>query len=307
MFLGNGEQILMINNKTGIFIVLLFCMFAGAAKGERESSGFFRFVVMSDLNPGCGETSVTGDFKKTNDVVINKIKPSFILIAGDMIGVMKGDNCLPPSAYPKMWKSFFAEIERYYEAGIPVYISAGNHDAGYKDALGIYRAEWSDYQHKPLNTIGDFPLYYSFNIKNNHFISMPVYKLPVENEALVWLEQDLNQARKQYENVFVFQHVPVKGAGCKGEPGIGRTYAEMLKGKVGAVFTGHEHCYRDMDAFGVRQITGGPAGDPSPRGVNKDMNFLVVDVKGKNDFTVYPAVKKSGYLKTFEGKDIPIY
>ncbi|MFC1522732.1 metallophosphoesterase family protein [Elusimicrobiota bacterium] len=290
--------------------------FADEPFGPAERAPF-RFAVISDLNPSCARISATAGLKKTIEVISSKINPLFVLIAGDMIGMSKGKKCLQASSYPKMWDAFMAEIEKLSEADIPVYVSPGNHDASYYNAaFREYEKVWMRYPHKP--DFGDndyYPFHYSFNIRGNHFISMPAYDLWFKgnvSKAKGWLIKDLEKVEEkkvseEYDNVFLFQHVPIRDPKCKkgNEKIRDEKYAPILNGKVDVVFAGHQHCYRDDYADGVRQIVSGPSGDPSARGKNADMNFLVVDVFGPKDFKVYAVTEDSDYTMTFDGTALP--
>jgi hypothetical protein len=139
------------------------------------------------------------------------------------------------------WTNFKTHVDTY-SPNIPVYISAGNHDAGQSGKTYEY----------PIQYTGN-PLYYSFEQGDDVFImfGMTCWNAPpFSDESLQWLYETLEVNRNK--RCFVFQHAMRKGHAGDAS---GRYSWDALNNTNGKVFLslmehyknvlwfhGHSHC-----------------------------------------------------------------
>ena len=159
--------------------------------GSKSAAKTFKFVQMCDTQLGFGnyERDVA-NFKQAVSQ-INKLKPDFAAICGDLVQV--ADE-----------KSFcdFNEIKSGFD--VPCYCVAGNHDVGVKptaESLGYYRE----------NIAQD---YYCFEHKGYTFavVNTSLWKGALEGETEkhdLWFKQVISDAREKNSPIFVFGHYPL--------------------------------------------------------------------------------------------------
>jgi 3',5'-cyclic AMP phosphodiesterase CpdA len=220
------------------------------------------FVQLAD--PQFGAVTGNGDFSQETAnyefavANINRLKPQFVVICGDLIN-KEGD----PAQLAE-----FKRITARIDPSIAVYTVAGNHDVGNNPTQALV----ADYR----RNIG--PDYYSFRqgeiyglVLNSSVISAPEQVQAIANEQEAWLREELTKARASgAKHVVVFQHhswfleKPDEPAQYFNIPLEQRQrYLKLLKDSgVRYVFAGHYHrnaLGRDGD---LEMVTNGPVSRP---------------------------------------------
>lgn len=248
------------------FILFLSFAFAYADSPDDE----FSFAVIGDTRPTESFGKIPEIFSKAIEK-INSLKPDFVVHVGDCICL--GMNDANISGIETQWNAFKDSTKRL---SAPLYMVVGNEDV------------WSVKSEYYFKKLFGPKLYYSFDYKNSHFIilnsELAGRANDIPEEERLWLENDLEATNK--EHIFVFLHRPIfsfKHAWRMSEKT--RDYLKNLFSKynVKAVFSGHEHLYREDIYGGVKYyITGGGG---APLHVSADeggfYHFLVVKVKGE--------------------------
>ncbi len=220
------------------------------------------FIQLAD--PQFGAVTNDGDFSQETAnyeftvANINRLKPKFVVICGDLIN-KPGDP-----AQLAEFKRITAKIDR----SIPVYAVPGNHDVGNDptpESVAAYRA-----------ALGAD--YYSFRqgdiygiVLDSSVISSPTSVQTIANEQEAWLTAELAKAKTSgARHIVVFQHhswfleTPDEPAQYFNIPLAQRQrYLKLLKESgVRYVFAGHYH----RNAFGkdgdLEVITNGPVSRP---------------------------------------------
>ena len=163
------------------------------------------------------------DFVRALNYLNSEEKVDFICISGDM----------GSSGTDAEWASYKNYVDTY-SPNTPVYISAGNHDAG-QSARKSY-----DY---PIPYTGN-PLYYSFTQGDDVFIIFGISLWgdpPFTNESLQWLYETLEANRNK--RCFVFEHF-MRYNGCGNANGT--YYADNLNNTNGKVFLSLMEHYKNV-------------------------------------------------------------
>lgn len=203
-------------------------------------------IVISDLNGRYGSTEY-GEFVHAAVREIIDRRPDIVLSTGDMVaGQREGLD------YRAMWQSFHAAVTRpLAQAGIPLLITPGNHDAAtsarFAHERAIFVDEWN--LHRPkIEFVDDsnYPIRYSAVMGSTFFISLDATAVgALPREQMVWLERQL-AASQDYDNRIVFGHVPLWASSIpKRREIIGDPALEELfnKYRVSAYISGHHHSY----------------------------------------------------------------
>ena len=250
---------------------MLSLAFITPVKGECQTIKPFRFVLYGDTRDGHKM------HKKICDAIV-KSAPAFVIHTGDLVASGANDS---------QWRTF-DEITAEMRNKFPFYPARGNHDVGGKGYEAHVVAP---------NTSGG-KLYYSFNYGNSHFIALAVDEVSVYKEKskqYVWFENDLKEARKKAEHIFVFFHVPPYSIGSHGSDFAVREQLEPLFVRYGvrAVFNGHDHIYYRTIRNGIPFIVSGGGGaplyypDPKKGAIEGDKwervnHYCIIEVKGES-------------------------
>jgi 3',5'-cyclic AMP phosphodiesterase CpdA len=224
-----------------IHIILVFLFYGCGAKGNSSSDKSFFFVQLSDPQIGFYPDSIKQEIASYEKAVfeINRLKPDFVVITGDLVNVSNNKNQLTE----------FHRITSMINQDIPVYYTPGNHDVG----------------NKPTKTDIDFyKLIYgydrfSFKYKGSRFIGFDSNIIVAKTPKLVekqyhWLEKQLKHASGA-KHIILFCHTPFflhnfnapEKYYSKTEPidmslaTRGKYFSLFSKYHVDAIYAGHWH------------------------------------------------------------------
>ena len=208
------------------------------SKADEEK---FSFVVIGDSRDG---------YAIYEEMIPNILNTNldFVIHTGDMVNIGKN---------PEEWVEFALASKPLLEHPINpplacfVYPTIGNHELWDDFNLRNLKNYFELFNKPPINN-----LYYSFDYKNSHFISlfMPdefTYPIDIEegSEMHSWLENDFKVANEnpQIKWKFAFFHAPIfsntEMHGCTEK--IQKAVVPLLNQyKVDAVFNGHSHAYQ---------------------------------------------------------------
>lgn len=191
----------------------LALLFVGGA-GAWSADDSLVVIVLSDLNSAYGtigyhENVVDG----VRDVVA--MQPDLVLVTGDVVAGQR-PNLLPEARLRKMWDAYESSVmQPLRDAGIPVAMTPGNHDASAYPAFAgeraLYGKRW-EAAGDALDIVdaGRFPFHYAFQMGNTLFVSLDVTTTgAIPDAQFAWLEDVLARARGRYEHRVVFSHVPI--------------------------------------------------------------------------------------------------
>lgn len=147
-------------------VLVLLSLLAGPAVA-------LRVVVISDLNGSYGSTS----YSKRIPVAIQRIiemKPDLVISTGDMVAGQR-KPVLGAGEVRAMWAGFHRVVsDPLAQAGIPLAVTPGNHDAsaygGFEGERKIFGDEWR--ARKPdLRFLdgADYPFFYAFEMEGVRF------------------------------------------------------------------------------------------------------------------------------------------
>ena len=159
----------------------------GSLTPPNPEKRLYSFAALSD--PHITYTTGEADLIRALNYFNNENPVDFIGISGDLADVGTDEKL-----------SRFKSLVQSYSPNLPVYVSAGNHDA--YDANSNLRPE-AEVSASMLTFTGH-PLYYSIEHKGDVFVFVGVCQNTFSNAELDWLEATLETYKER--RCFLFQH-----------------------------------------------------------------------------------------------------
>lgn len=207
----------------------------------------FSFVVTCDLHVSKVSSLFSPENYDTVQVAFEKIekrKPEFVLIAGDIIN---GSN----------YKREYEDVYEFFKSlQVPIYVVPGNHDSlvlAVREKKTFIEQDgiefWKNYFGK-RNFSFVYGKFYFIGIDTFHFSkeerrSQLLSWGAISDEHLAWIEKEMKKAKKLKKEIIIFGHHPVHSDNSA-EPDMSNTGKEKFlelckKYKVKMVFSGHTH------------------------------------------------------------------
>ncbi len=204
-------------------------------------------AVIADLNGSYGSTTYSSTVHNAVSAIIDRA-PDLVLSAGDMVaGQQSGLD------YEAMWTAFHAAVtDPLTQAGIPLAVTPGNHDASayssFTTERDLYEQQWL--AHRPdvvfLDDAG-YPFRYAFAVGPVLFVSLDDTTVgPLSSDQRTWLDALLTQYEASYDVRVVFGHIPLYpvGQGVETEVLNDTDLEALLEAHQVTLFvTGHHHAY----------------------------------------------------------------
>lgn len=235
-------------------LALVIFVIAGAAFAEPA-----RVVVISDLNGSYGSTEYDPRVSNAVDAII-ALHPDVVISTGDMVAGQRRP-VLSEREVRAMWESFHDTVTiPLADAGIPLAVTPGNHDAsaygGFERERQLYSETWA--AHRPALTFVDddhYPFYYAFDVGPVRFASLDattVGALPPEQED--WLAQVFSGGGPTRA---VFSHLPLWPVAIKrekdviGDPELEKHFVRL---GIDLHLSGHHHAFYPGASGGVAYV-----------------------------------------------------
>ncbi len=222
-----------------------------------EASGPWNVVVLSDIHvtPSKPVPRAHPRFNKlVADILTQGQLPDLVLVTGDTTNgnSMKGETL---KLIRPWWDEAIRALSPFCNAGIPVFIVAGNHDYEEEPHKQAYREAWEKLRAcngRIALLPGGKTEAYSFNHKGVHFQMAHVEDKALEPGYEAWMRDDLAKSQAQHLR-FVFGHVPmlsVMNEGSnRGQRGFRNQIGAIIAdGHAAAYIAGHEHLVWDEEA-----------------------------------------------------------
>ena len=209
-------------------------------------------AVISDLNGSYGST----EYNKPIPAVMSHItglKPDLVISTGDMIAGQRFRPLLKRPQLEAMWAAFHSKVsDPVNAAGIPLAITAGNHDASlskkFRLERDIYAEQWEPRVPK-VNFVeqAQYPFYYAFEIKDVLFVGLDASIVgPLSAKQFSWLRSLLEKSKGKFRQTIVFSHLPIWPVAQNREHDIigdSKLEALLVSYQVGLYLSGHHHAY----------------------------------------------------------------
>lgn len=171
---------------SALLLVALLLVFSVPTAAES-----FTFVQLCDTQLGMGGYDHDQETFKLAVRHINRLKPDFVVVCGDLIDTTEDDKALDD----------FNSIKEGFT--VPVYCAPGNHDVGNEPSLELLE--------RFRKVIG--PDYFVFEREGYAFIvvNTSLWKSPLAPETEKqneWFEKVLSDASRKNQRAFVFGHYP---------------------------------------------------------------------------------------------------
>ncbi|MCF6272198.1 MAG: metallophosphoesterase [Rhodobacteraceae bacterium] len=253
-------------------------------------------VVISDLNSSYGSTKYAPRITVAIERII-EMNPDLVISSGDMVAGQRVPQLGEPQVR-EMWAAFHRTVsDPLAQAGIPLAVTPGNHDAsGYSGFLlerDIFRDEWL--KRKPDLAFlegSDYPFFYGFDLKGVRFISL-------DATIIGPLSGNQNEGIARYGNsgarlTIAFSHLPLWGFAQQREtqiiddPDLARLFQDS---GVGLHLSGHHHAFYPGFKDGVAYVGQAALGN-GPRklvstNVRDPQSFTVVTIQEDGSFEIY--------------------
>lgn len=245
---------------TAIILIAAAACFANSESDLPLTRPPIRFAIIGDRTG----SAVAGVYEGIVSEV-EQLRPDFVMTVGDLIQGYTEDTV----TLNAQWDEYFSIIK---PLTMPIYITPGNHDITTDKALPTYEKRVG----KP---------YYSFNVRNCHFIVLDVTRCDSSADfpqaEYDWLVKDL-AANKGAVQTLVFFHKPFwYDSVIEGKPD--KLHALFVANGVDAVFNGHFHSYFTAKLDGIIYTALGSSGgviDAVPSDLNFHYTWVTVDDNG---------------------------
>ena len=250
-------QLLAVARRAAAAAILASCLPLAATAAP------LRVAIISDLNGSYGSTTYDPAVGGTVRRLV-EMRPDLVISTGDMVA---GQRLHPPFERPallRMWQSFHGAVsEPLREAGIPLAITPGNHDAsaysGFVLERAVFREEWRD-RIWGLQFVdrADYPFRYAFSESGVLFISLDVTRVgALDADQLRWLDDLLTRKGGGFRHRVVFSHLPIYPftQGRETEVSADHELERLLRRHdVELYLSGHHHAFYPGYHDGIRHI-----------------------------------------------------
>lgn len=260
-----------------------------------------RIVVISDINGRYAST----DYHPRVATAIHRIielEPDLVISTGDMVAGQRPSPKLQRAELITMWESFHSSVQNPLEqAGIPLIMTPGNHDASAYPGFELEREAYSRYHSKnppsiELNEGGNFPYNFAAEVSGTLLVSLDATKAgALDDVQISWLEEQLCNSRP-YRTKILFGHLPLQPIAIGRQSDVIRDPALeglMVAGDVSAYINGHHHAYYPGVRKGIDMLSMGNLGGNQRRLVGTEMktgftfSLLEIDEAGTVRISAY--------------------
>lgn len=269
-----------------LFLLLLICASPIGLSAHVSAQEPLRIAVISDINGRYGSTAYHDRVAQAIERII-LMGPDLVISTGDMVAGQRPSPRLSGIELDSMWRHFHESVRKPLEnAGIPVLMTPGNHDASAYPAYSLERDRYSAYHsaHPPTLEVldpGHFPFRYAVTVGDVLLVSLDATTIgPVSAAQREWLA-GLLDARDRYRSVFVFGHLPLQpvAVGREREIIVDPVLEKLMAaGEVSAYLSGHHHAFYPGWRNGLSMLSMGNLGG-NPRaltGTNNNTGFSFV-------------------------------
>lgn len=289
---------LCINQKLDIMrrVLVMLTLFAAvsitgcseAAKSVSEEQTKFKFAYFTDIHLDIDDLEREGERDSLLRVAIREVKKAgvdFILFGGDNFAADRRGRSAEDSVR-LCYKRMLRVIE---EEGVPVRHTVGNHDRYY-----FYKGEPSKLGFETYQELVNPELYYTFEHKGMHFISMNGAELTdggeyykVRKEQREWLKHELESIGKS-EPIILSIHVPLMSLYHLAIEGEASVYSTIINSKeivdilepynVKVVIQGHNHIHEEIFVRDRWFVMGGATCGAWP----SEVGYMIFEVSSKD-------------------------
>ena len=252
-------------------------------------------AVISDLNGSYGST----EYNKPIPTVmshITRLKPDLVISTGDMVAGQRFRPLLKRPQLEAMWAAFHKNVsDPVSAAGIPLAITAGNHDGSlskkFRLERDIYAEQWKARVPK-VNFIGksQYPFYYAFEIKNVLFVGLDASIVgPLSAKQFSWLQSLLEKNKGKFRQTIAFSHLPIWPVAQNRERDIiGDPKLEelLVSYQVGLYLSGHHHAYFPGYKDGILYVSQARLGSGQRKYIGSNLSskrgFTLIEIGANN-------------------------
>lgn len=266
------------------------------------------------MNGGYGST----DYAPRVGAAIARIialRPDLVIATGDLVAGQRRPH-LGRAEVEAMWAGFHRVVsDPLADAGIPLAVTPGNHDAsgydGFQMERDIFRAEWDS--HRPSLDVlegGDYPFHYAFKVDDVLFLSLDATTVgPLTGDQTEWLRETLSDSTSRA--AVAFGHLPLwpltqgRETEVIGDPDLARLFAAS---GIDLMLSGHHHAFYPGREDGVLYVGQACLGD-GPRALIGDEakaphSFTWIEIGDDGKISV-SAFEAPDYLRTTDFRTLP--
>jgi hypothetical protein len=209
-----------------------------------------RIAVISDINGRYGSTDYHPRLANAISRII-ELKPNLVISTGDMVAGQRPSPKLTRAELDEMWQRFHQDIRTpLEEAGIPVLMTPGNHDASGYPGYELERDTYTDYHLNHPPTIrplpgGNFPYHFATAYAGMLLVSLDATRIgALEPAQLNWLSRTLQRERNG--PTILFGHLPLQAVSQGRENDIitdPELEALLVSTGISAYLSGHHHAW----------------------------------------------------------------
>ncbi len=226
--------------------LMLCCLLALPVAAEP----LIKIAVISDLN---GRYGTVGYHERVRAAVRHIIDraPDLVICTGDMVAGQQPHPLLSRGHLSDMWDAFDQQVRQpLRQAGIPLAMTPGNHDASAYSQFSRERTLYRERQlaHPPPQTLlkhHDYPFRYAFEMDGVVFLSLDATRPgALDPDQRRWIEETLADHGSHRPRV-LFGHLPLQAFGRGRERDVlDDGLLEEIIAAPGTIYlSGHHHAY----------------------------------------------------------------
>ena len=285
-----------MNSVRYILVLSILCLLF--PWGSAEAGEKIRIAVISDINGRYGTTKYNERVAAAVTHII-ALNPDLVISTGDMVAGQRPHPRLTTAELEGMWRSFHATVRQpIQQAGIPLVMTPGNHDAsaypGFELERTAYTRYHTDFPPALMPEIsGHFPYHYALEHKGILLISLDATtRGKLGNNQLPWLT-DLLRSADAYRAVVLFGHLPLQAVAIGRELDVvsdPELEALLSEGKATVYLSGHHHAYYPGHRLGMDMLSIGNLGGNQRRLVGSNMttgfSFVMLEIDNANSLSI---------------------
>lgn len=263
-----------------------------------------RIAVISDLNGTYGSIDYGPEVSGAVARII-ALRPDLVISTGDMVAGQRRSPKLAAADLAAMWAAFHATVsDPLAQAGLPLLVTPGNHDASAYPGFEAERAAFADALAGRMPDLtaldrADWPFRGAWSVNGVLLVGIDATRSgPLPHADMAWLDGLLRAQAGRHRAVILFGHLPLMpiSQGREGDVLADPALLALAQGAgVDLWLSGHHHAFYSGQAGGILFVAQAALGNGPRKLIGarevSAQSFTWIEVADDGSITVaaYPA------------------